>query len=117
MSPKEWDALSETKKIVWFEEAVSRTGELEDSALPFDLSQLPLSAQGDPMPHTMPQSVAEDVDLITNDPYIRHQTMSSELGNIYAHWKLGKCTVTVAEPDLAKEVLSKEWDRILEGES
>ena len=62
------------------------------------------------------QGVSEDVDRITLSPYLEHQALSKEHGRVYAHWKLGKCTVTVADPDLAADVLSKDWDRILEGD-
>ena len=58
----------------------------------------------------------QDVDDITNEPYAAHHAMSNRLGKVYAHWKLGKCTVTVADPILAEDVLSKRWDRILEGD-
>ena len=66
--------------------------------------------------HVISQGVGEDVDRITLAPYAEHQAMSREHGKVYAHWKMGMCTVTVADPDLAEAVLSKEWDRIIEGD-
>jgi hypothetical protein len=107
-------AMSEQQRRKWFEERI-----LIDSASSVVDEKSPLTlfnADGQEMPQTSPETVAEDVDFVSDQPYLGPRQLSSSLGGIYIHSKMGIPTVTISDPDLARDVLSRKWDRIIEGD-
>ncbi|CAG2101756.1 unnamed protein product [Medioppia subpectinata] len=48
--------------------------------------------------------------FLTPKPYIERQWYNS-YGRLYGHYELGKRTLTVADPELIKQILVKEFDK------
>jgi len=115
-----WALMDDTEQHEWFRGALSISGELGEDSDTLDLSRASAirhSITGAPIPHTQPRGPSGDVDDITEAPYEWFRSASKQHGEIYCHWKLGTPVVTVSDKDLAADVLSKRWDRIVEGDT